>query len=274
LTAEYPGCDAKAKGACHFDYLAAMRLFRPRRSLATRTAPLLLSWSITVWSVTAAPAASAAQQPADVLDVGSFTLFVDDQRAGREQFSMRQSKSADGTTYELRSESATGDRRSAVRLEADSAGTPLRYSVEERTGATVSLRLGGQRVRGRFTTLSRSVTGEAAREYLLLPGTMVLERDGVLQYALLVRRTMMQLGDSTSLAVLTPTTNQSGRARLTLESLADTVVVAGSRRAARRWRVVSHDDEERLIWADDSGRLLRVRIPARRFEALRDDVPR
>lgn len=245
-----------------------MPLLRPRRSPVTRTAQLLLTWSI------AAPvAASSAQQPADLLDVGSFTLFVDDQRAGREQFSMRQSRGADGITYELRSESATGDRRSAVRLEADSAGTPLRYSVEERIGATVSLRLGGQRVRGRFTTLSRSVTGEAAREYLLLPGTLVLERDGVLQYALLVRGTTA-LGDSASMAVLTPTTNQSGRARLTLQSTTDTVIIAGSRRAARRWSVTSHDDEERLIWADDNGRLLRVRIPARRFEAVRDDVPR
>jgi hypothetical protein len=233
-----------------------------------RSAHLLLAASIV-----AAPAAHAAQQPTDLLDVGSFTLFVDDQRAGREQFSMRQSRGADGITYELRSESATGDRRSAVRLEADSAGTPLRYSVEERIGATVSLRLGGQRVRGRFTTLSRSVTGEAAREYLLLPGTMLLERDGVLQYALLVRGAL-GVGDSTSIAVLTPTSNQSGRARLTLQSMTDTVVVAGSRRAARRWSLTSHDEEERLIWADESGRLLRVRIPARRFEAVRDDVPR
>lgn len=245
-----------------------MPLFRSHRPLVTRTAQLLLAWSMA-----GRPATSAAQQPADLLDVGSFTLFVDDQRAGREQFSMRQSRGADGITYELRSESATGDRRSAVRLEADSAGTPLRYSVEERIGATVSLRLGGQRVRGRFTTLSRSVTGEAAREYLLLPGTMVLEREGVLQYALLVRGALGP-GDSTSLPVLTPTTNQSGRARLTLQSTTDTVVIAGSRRAARRWSLTSHDNEERIIWADDSGRLLRVRISSRRFEAVRDDVPR
>lgn len=207
------------------------------------------------------------------LDVGSFTLFVNEQRAGREQFSMQRLNSPSGAALELRAESAMGDRRAAVRLEADSAGTPLRYTVEERTGASVTLRLGGQRVRGRFTTLARSVNGEAAREYLLEPGAMVLEDDGVLQYALIVRRQLRQVGDSVTIPVLTPIANRQGTVRLTLMATGDTVVIAGSRRAARQWRVVTSTGETRLVWADSIGRLLRVRIPARGFDALRDDAP-
>ena len=208
------------------------------------------------------------------LDVGSFTLFMDDQRVGREQFSVQRVVAADGAILELRAESAIGDRRTAVRLETDSAGAPVRYTFVERTGATVTLRLGGQRVRGRFTTLARSTTGEAAREYLLVAGAMVLEEQGVLQYALLIRHRLLAVGDTLNVPVLTPIANRQGSVQLSLLSTSDTVAIAGSRRAAQRWSVVTQNGEVRYVWADAEGRLLRVQIPSRGFNAVRDDVPR
>lgn len=217
-------------------------------------------------------AVTAAQ--GDRIDVGSFTIFVDDQRVGREQFSMQRINSAEGVAFELRSESAIGEKRAAVRLETDSAGTPVRYSVEERTGAAVTLRLGGQRVRGRFETLARSTTGEAAREYLLVPGALVIEENGLLQYAMVVRHAVTAVGSPTPIPVLNPIANRQSSARLVLESVSDTVAIAGSRRLARRWRLISEAGEARLIWADAEDRLLRIQIPSRRFDALRDDVPR
>lgn len=208
------------------------------------------------------------------LDEGSFTLLVDGQRAGREQFSVQRVASADGATLALRAESAMGDRRSAVRLEADSAGTPVRYTVEARRGAETTLRLGGQRVRGRFATLARSSTGEAAREYLLRPEAVVVEDDGLVQYAVLVLGRKLATGDSITLPSLMPSANSQGTVRLVLEATDDQVVVAGTRLAARRWRVVAARDEVRRLWTDADGRLLRVTIAARRLDAIRDDVPR
>jgi hypothetical protein len=38
--------------------------------------------------------------------------------------------------------------------------------------------------------------------------------------------------------------------------------------------VVVGDGDRRLVWTDADGRLLRLSIPARRLEAIRDDVPR
>ncbi len=208
------------------------------------------------------------------LDVGSFTIAINGARVGREQFSLQRLVGADGEAFELRAESALGERRSAVRLDTDSAGTPVRYSVEERTGAAFSLRLGGQRVRGRFQTLSRSTTGEAAREYLLAPGALVIEEDGILQYALVVRRPLPAIGDTIRVPSLTPIANRQGAVRVVLESVADTVDLAGARRAARRWHLLTDANETRLIWADSEGRLLRITIPARGYVATRDDVPR
>lgn len=224
---------------------------------------------------------ASALAPADTqppsqarLDVGSFTLLVSGQRAGREQFSVQRVTSQDGGTLEVRSESALGDRRVAMRLETDSAGTPVRYSVEERRGADVTLRLGGQRVRGRFATLARSSTGEAAREYLLRRGAVVIEDDGIVQYALLVRDRTLTDGAGVTLPSLTPIANTQGAVRVVLETSTDTIIVAGVRREARRWRVTASSGDLRLVWADPEGRLLRLSIPARNLEALRDDVPR
>lgn len=208
------------------------------------------------------------------LDEGSFTIAVNGQRVGREQFSLQRVATNDGGTLEVRSESAIGDTRTAVRLEVDSAGTPVRYSVEARRGAEESLRLGGQRVRGRFATLARSVTGEAAREYLLRPGAVVVEDDGIIQYALLVRGRRLTEGAGITLPSLTPTANSQGAVRVVLEAEQDVVVVAGARRLARRYRIVTASGEARLVWADADGLLLRLNIPARGLDAVRDDVPR
>jgi hypothetical protein len=208
------------------------------------------------------------------LDVGSFTISVNGQRVGREQFSMQQVLTNDGATLEVRSESAVGDTRTALRLEADSAGTPVRYSIEARRGAELTLRLGGQRVRGRFATLARSVTGEAAREYLLRPGAVVVEDDGVVQYALLVRGRGLAEGNGVTLPSLTPVANAQGAVRVVLEATSDTVIIAGARRVAKRYRVVTTSGEVRVVWAEGEGQLLRLRIPARGLEAVRDDVPR
>ncbi|MBL0889857.1 MAG: hypothetical protein IBJ19_04520 [Gemmatimonadaceae bacterium] len=213
-------------------------------------------------------------QPPMRLDAGSFTVLLNGQRVGREQFSVQRLVPVDGATLEVRSESAIGDRRTAMRLEADSAGTPVRYSVEERQGTEVTLRLGGQRVRGRFATLARSVTGESAREYLLRPQAVVVEDDGFVQHALLLWGRRLAPGDGVTLPSLTPVANAQGAVRIVLEAEADPVVIAGARRVARRWRVVTASGELRLVWTEPEGPLLRVQIPARGLEAVRDDVPR
>lgn len=240
---------------------------------ALRLVPALLGL---LCAIPAAPAGAghAGQPQSTRLDVGSFTISVGGQRTGREQFSVQRVVTNDGGTIELRSESAVGDTRTAVRLEADSAGTPVRYSIEARRGTEQILRLGGQRVRGRFATLARSVTGEAAREYLLRPGAVVVEEDGIVQYALLVRGRMLAEGEGLTLPSLTPVANSQGAMRIVLEAAHDVVVIAGARRDARRYRIVTAAGEVRLLWAEADGALLRVSIPARGVDALRDDVPR
>lgn len=263
-----------------------LRLSFPRRGLgvgigAPTLAGLVLLASTTGQSQSrptapqdASPPARTAQAFPQRLDEGSFTILVHGQRVGREQFSVQQVNGSDGVVFELRAESALGDRRSAMRLEADSAGSPVRYSLEERLGAEQALRLGGQRIRGRFTTLSRSVNGESAREYLLRPGAVVVEDEGLVQNALLVRTALREPGEAITRPSITLTANSQGPVHVVLESTADTVTIAGSRRMARRWRVVTAASDVRMVWTDPEGRLLRIFVPARDLDARRDDVPR
>jgi hypothetical protein len=206
-----------------------------------------------------------------MLDVGSFSILQEGDRVGREQFSLRRVGAADGVEYELRAEAAIGDRRIATRLETDSAGTPLRYSAEVRSGTTLVLRLGGQRTRGRFATLARTDRGEAAREYLLPAGAVVLDAESFHQAALLIigRR------DRTDfvLRALAPMENREREVRVTLDAPVDTVSVAGVRLLASRW-VIDEATGRRVVWTDAERRVLRVTVPALGLEAIRDDVPR
>lgn len=221
------------------------------------------------------PGALEAQaRPPQLLDEGSFTILVSGQRTGREQFSVQLSNDANGRTYALRSESSLGERRTAFRLETDSAGTPVKYSLEVRQGAEPVLKLGGQRVRGRFTTLARSTDGETAREYLLRPGAVVVEEEGVVQHALLILQPLRKPDDAITHPSISPASNSQGAVRIVLESDNDSLVVAGVRRQAIRWRVVTLSSEVRLVWTDSDFRLLKLLIPSRNIEARRDDVPR
>lgn len=226
------------------------------------------------WHPAAAQGARAATGAAAGADVGSFTLLVGGQPVGREQFSIRRIPDRDGAVLELRAEAAIGERRTALRLDADSAGSPVRIAMEERVGTERVLQLGGQRVRGRFATLARTRTGEAAREYLLRPGALVLEADAVLLHALLIPREPLAVGDGVTLPSLTPSANAQGTLRVVLEAQGDTAIIGGARRVASRWRVVTSAGEVRLLWADDARRILRMTVPARGLEARRDDVPR
>jgi hypothetical protein len=204
-------------------------------------------------------------------DVGSFSILREGVRVGREQFSIRPVGSVDGVAFELRAESAIDERRLATRLEVDAAGAPLRYTADVRRGTAAVLRLGGQRTRGRFATLARTERGEAAREYLLPAGAVILEVEAFHQAALLLLAAAGRT--DLTLRALAPMENRERPVRLTRDAASDTVTVAGVRRPAARW-VVDDAGDRRVLWADAEGRILRVTVPARGLEAIRDDIPR
>lgn len=219
----------------------------------------------------------AANRPvlaqADRVETGSFTVFEKGARIGREQFSMRRAPSPDGTAFELRSESTFGERRTALQLSVDSLGSPVHYALEIRDGTNVDVRAGGQRVRGRFATLARKSTGETAREFMLGDRVFVLEPGFFHQYSPLLRGRRTP-ADSLAITAVSVLDGRRDRLKLVAESMSDTIVVAGVRTVASRWRLEGSGSAPRILWGDREGRLLRVLIPSLSIEAVRDEHPK
>ncbi|MBC8086266.1 MAG: hypothetical protein H7Z40_03310 [Phycisphaerae bacterium] len=216
--------------------------------------------------------ATAAQE--DRVDAGSFSVFEKGVRVGREQFSVRRAPSPDGTAFELRAESVLGDRRAAVQQSVDSLGIPVHYSLEVREGTSVTVRAGGQRVRGRFVTQTRRSAGESAREYLLAPGVIILEPTFYHQLAVVLRRRTPGIGQPVEMTVLSLLDFSQQRLNLVLESRVDSAIVAGSSTPALRWRLEGAASPVQTIWTDSEGRLLKVVVAALFLEATRDELPR
>ena len=217
---------------------------------------------------------ASADAQADRVDVGSFSVEQQGHRVGREQFSLRKATAPDGSAFELRSESVSGDRRVAVQLTTDSLGSPVRYSLEIREGIKVTVRAGGQRLRSRFTTQTVRSAGESVREYLLVPGMIVLEADFYHQLAFVLRGRALAVGRIVEIPALSLLDNTQRLLRLSLESRADSVTVAGTWRPAFRWKLDDGSGLVRTLWGDAEGRLLRVVIPSRSIDVVRDAVPK
>lgn len=217
---------------------------------------------------------AVAQAQTDRVDVGSFSITQQGHRVGREQFSLRKAPSPDGSAFELRSESVVGDRRVTVQLTTDSLGSPVRYSLEIREGTRVTVRAGGQRLRSRFTTQTIRGTGESVREYLLVPGVIVLEADFYHQLAFVLRGRALNVGKTVELTALSVLDNGQRQLRLALESREDSVTIAGTARAAFRWKLDDGAGMVRTLWGDAEGRLLRVTIPSRSIDVVRDALPK
>ena len=121
IAPQYPVDPSMAKGIALSGYLMCMLLRHRFRRLHPVVLPLLMSLFTAPLLAVRWPASTSrtvgSQPPTPSrLDVGSFTLLVNGQRVGREQFSVQRVTSPDGGTLEARSESAIGDRRVAMRL--------------------------------------------------------------------------------------------------------------------------------------------------------------
>ena len=233
-------------------------------SLPSRRFP---STSVLLLALVLAPGIIGAQTSA-VVDEGTFMVTQNGTSIGRESFRILRSPGPGGQVYEARSRSALGRVRISTTLATDSAGVPVSYYTEVSHGTTLSERLQGRGRPGRFSVLVQTKSGEAAREYVLDNGALVLDDDVIYQYFFLgVAPSQAQYN------VIGPRTQQ--QAKFTYEDRGSDVVDVGGRRvSSRRFALTSADGSARELWLDAGGRLLKVAIPDRSIVATRDDPPR
>lgn len=200
------------------------------------------------------------------VDEGSFTVTRDGQPMGREQFRIIRRVSGGNVVYVANATAAYGDRRLSPALETDTAGAPLAYVVEVRTGAELQEKLSGRIGRGRFSARMQSPRGESGKEYIVADGALILDEDVFHQYYFLADR----VG---AVPVVVPRRNVQMAMRVEPKGDA-TVVIGGRSLPARHMTLTAADGSTRDIWLDAEGRVLKVAIPARGVLAVRDDPPR
>lgn len=213
-----------------------------------------------------APGVLVAQNSAAV-DEGTFMVTQNGTPIGRESFRIVRAPGPGGQVYEARSRNALGRTRISTILGTDSAGVPVSYESELSTGAHVTERLKGRGRPGRFSVLVQTRGGEAAREYVLENGALLIDEDVIHQYFFIGLA-----GRQAEFTVIGPRSHQQAKFRYE-DRGTETLEIGGRQIASRRVALIASSGSARELWLDSAGRLLKVAIPDKSLIAVRDDPP-
>ena len=219
--------------------------------------------------VAVALAAPTLSAQVTTVDEGSFSIARNGQRIGREEFTIRRTPGPEGQPVLVASATVAYDqRRIAPALRTDSAGAPIAYALEVRTGTEVQEQLKGAVGRGRFSAVSRTPRGESAREYIVTDGALILDDEIFHQYFFVARAARKG-----ALPVVVP--RRGAQVMMRIEDGGDaTVTVGGRPLPAHRVIMREPGGGRRDILVDAQGRVLQVELLALGVVATRDDPPR
>ena len=207
-------------------------------------------------------------QSSAVVDEGTFMISRNGVPIGRESFRIVRAPGPGGQVYRATGQSALGDVRFTSSLGTDSAGVPVSYVSDLTRRGDLVQRLEGRGRPGRFSVLVQTKSGEAAREYLLNNGALLIDDEVIHQFYFIPMAAKHQ-----QLIVIAPRAGQQARFAIE-ERQGETVEIAGRAVASRRFVLTQGPGSSREIWTDENGRLLKVVIPDKGITALRDDLPR
>lgn len=203
------------------------------------------------------------------VDEGAFSITVNGERVGREDFRIRSTPGPNGPEVVATASVSYAGRRVLPQMRGDSSGTPFGYVVEVKEGSAISERVDGVVGRGRVSARVKNSRGESANEFVVSPGALVIDDDVFHQYYFITRRNP----PTGSVSVIVPRRNTQVTMRVT-DGGTEKLTIGGSTLDARRFNIADPGGADRAVWADASGRLLKVAIPSKGVVALRDDPPR
>jgi len=214
-------------------------------------------------------AAGAARAPAQslIVDEGSFSILRKGTRIGRETFTIRRSDENGEQVYIANATVDFDTQRLSPALRTDTTFAPLAYQMEVRTNDQLQLRLKGVIGRGRFSARVRTPSGEAAKEYIVSQGALVIDDMVFHQYYFLAQRVK---GTSFTVPVVIPQRNTQLPMSVQVNGV-DRLVIGGTPVEARRL-VATVGGAVREIWIDAQGRVLKVVNGD--ISAVRDELPR
>jgi hypothetical protein len=206
--------------------------------------------------------ARAPQGP--VVDAGTFVISRGGVVVGREEFTVRRGRSSgpDGFTITATARYTvprTNTLAPVVELGADSLPVQVQFDVSGETQARVYARFGQRRITLRMVRPN----GESAREFPSTGRTLVADDSVFALYAIRPA--------PGSLQVLAPRNGQRTPADLVSLGTEQTTL-QGVARQLDHW--VLRGPDERHLWYDETGRLMRVDLPSLSLSAERESTPR
>ena len=210
------------------------------------------------------PAVAMAQRP--LVDEGTLLVSRGGSPVGRESFRVQVAEN--GRYLTATSQASFGGLRVSPALSVDSAsGAPVLYRVELRSPESGVERLQATGRPGRLSAVAQRAGGEAAKEYVFSGNAVILEEDVYHHYAMLTLT-----GRTGAVTVVIPRRGEQRRATIAEHGAAS--VQIGGRAIPARHFTLQVNGEQHELWADGSGRLLKVAIPGRGIEAIREEPPR
>ena len=204
-----------------------------------------------------------------VVDQGQFAVTVEGVSVGSEDFVIRRAGLGSGdavfanATVSLMVGRATQDMRMILRA-IPPEGSADSYQIDV-TGVGVA-EIGLERADRRFLATVRSPAGEEDREFPARPDTRVVELDVAHHYYFLrdlLPGRQVHVLEPRSRRQITLTASERTEGRITLGR---NVV------SARRITFSSNGGDDRTVWFDRQGRVLKVEVPSRAYEAERTDL--
>jgi hypothetical protein len=200
-------------------------------------------------------------------DQGRFAITQAGVPIGTESFTITRQAGPDGGTYTLHgTRSVPGRASTQTALITDSSGGPLSY--DRRSPGDTVFRISATRNAGRLTVYAIGTGFHSYKDYLLRPGTLVLDDDLVHQLHLVFLTDLAR-----SITYISPAAAAVGAASLVDEGQEE-VILGNKARIQSRHFAFGTGAAARDIWIDSNKRVLKVSIPGRMIEALRDEPPR
>jgi hypothetical protein len=214
-----------------------------------------------------------------IVDSGTFGVFIKGQRVITESFKVEQQNGASIIKSQLKQTSGDDPTSQKSDLEITPTGDLLRYEWSQNTGGTLSVMPKNDFL---IETITAAGTSKTAEQPFLMPtSTMVLDNNFFIQREVLVWRYLAadckseggglkcQQGPA-EFGVLVPQDRNSLRVRLELVGK-EKVSIRGTQRELLRLNLIGEAFEWSL-WVDDQDqfKLIRVAIPADDTEVVRD----
>ncbi len=204
-------------------------------------------------------------------DEGTFNIVVSGRRVGTEEFTIRQSGVGASSEFVAMAtidvQLPSGRLALAPRLRTSGfQADPVSYEVS--VGGDAPRRIVGTVGSGRFSARIVTPSGEQLREYVASSGATILDEGIAHHYYFLARRTR-----AGRVPILIPRENRQVMAEV-IDRGEDQQTIGGVRVTLYHLVVRPDQGEDRHVWVDSLGRVIRVEVPDRNYVAVRAELPR